>query len=174
MTSIFSLMTLGCSASSIRPEAACVLIWCHRTIRATGFDPKVRIRDVGEIDFIVAGSLTSTPFEIREVEGRAVQLETMTKSSPRRSTTGDRKPSRVEFSISPLQHGPSWSLRSKLCAHSGAGFPGQGAVEKLNPEFVDRAVAQLMIMPDYQAAAADSLDTALAVLDEVLSSPKKT
>jgi hypothetical protein len=47
-------------------------------------------------------------------------------------------------------------------------------LEKLNPEFLDRAIAQLMIMPDHQAAAADSLDTALAVLDEVLSSPKKT
>jgi hypothetical protein len=30
----------------------------------------------------------------------------------------------VEFSISPLQHGPSWSLRSKLCAHSRSRFPG--------------------------------------------------
>lgn len=47
-------------------------------------------------------------------------------------------------------------------------------LEKLNPEFVDRAVAQLMIMPDYEASATDCLDAALAVLDEVLSSPKKT
>ncbi|WP_353016191.1 hypothetical protein [Mesorhizobium sp. M0854] len=41
-------------------------------------------------------------------------------------------------------------------------------MEKLNPEFVGRAITQLMIMPDYEASAADSLDTALAVLDEVI------
>lgn len=35
-------------------------------------------------------------------------------------------------------------------------------LEKLNPEFVDRTIGQLMIMPNYQATAADSLDTALA------------
>ncbi|ESW79691.1 hypothetical protein X772_26775 [Mesorhizobium sp. LSJC280B00] len=45
-------------------------------------------------------------------------------------------------------------------------------MEKLNPEFVGRAITQLMIMPDYEASAADSLDTALAVLDEVLLSPE--
>ncbi|MBN9237307.1 hypothetical protein [Mesorhizobium sp.] len=44
-------------------------------------------------------------------------------------------------------------------------------LEKLNPEFVRLTIAQLMIMPDYEASAADSLDTALAVLDEVLVSP---
>ncbi|MER8843327.1 hypothetical protein NKH86_32685, partial [Mesorhizobium sp. M0913] len=37
---------------------------------------------------------------------------------------------------------------------------------------VGRAITQLMIMPDYEASAADSLDTALAVLDEVLLSPE--
>ncbi|RWE19725.1 MAG: hypothetical protein EOS41_29955 [Mesorhizobium sp.] len=45
-------------------------------------------------------------------------------------------------------------------------------LEKLNSEFVGRAIAQLRIMPDYEASAADSLGTALAVLDEVLSSPE--
>ncbi len=44
-------------------------------------------------------------------------------------------------------------------------------LEKLNPEFVRRTIAQLMIMPNYEALAADSLDTALAILDEVLASP---
>jgi hypothetical protein len=31
-----------------------------------------------------------------------------------------------------------------------------------------------MIMPDYEASAADSLVAAIAVLDEVLSSPQRT
>jgi len=49
-----------------------------------------------------------------------------------------------------------------------------GWLEKLNPEFVNRTIRQLMIMSNYQATAADSLDTPLTVLDEVLSSPKQT
>ncbi|MER9313241.1 nucleotidyl transferase AbiEii/AbiGii toxin family protein [Mesorhizobium australicum] len=32
---------------------------------------------IGEIDFIVAGALTATPFETRMVEGRTVRLETI-------------------------------------------------------------------------------------------------
>ncbi|MEQ1954877.1 hypothetical protein [Mesorhizobium sp. CN2-181] len=46
-------------------------------------------------------------------------------------------------------------------------------LKKLNPEFVDLAVAQLMIMPAYEASATGCLDAALAVLDEVLSSTKR-
>jgi len=48
-------------------------------------------------------------------------------------------------------------------------FPEQVArtkerLETLNPEFVSRAIAQLMIMPDYEASASDSLGAAIAVL----------
>lgn len=46
-------------------------------------------------------------------------------------------------------------------------------MEKLNPEFVGGAIAQLMIMPDYEGSAADSLVAAIAVLDEVLASLKE-
>jgi hypothetical protein len=47
-------------------------------------------------------------------------------------------------------------------------------MERLNPEFVGRAIAQLMILPDYEASAADSLVTAITVFDEVLSSKNLT
>jgi hypothetical protein len=70
------------------------------------------------------------------------------------------------------------SARSQLepMVNALRAFPDQVSrtrdrLEKLNSEFVGRAIAQLMIMPDYEASAADSLDTALAVLDEVLVSP---
>ncbi|MER9560080.1 nucleotidyl transferase AbiEii/AbiGii toxin family protein [Mesorhizobium sp. M0323] len=38
---------------------------------------KFAFEGLGEIDFIVAGALTGTPFEKREVEGRSVWLETI-------------------------------------------------------------------------------------------------
>src|SRR5438876_3924445 len=48
----------------------------HMTATGRGFRNS-RSRGLGEIDFIVAGALTGTPFEKREVEGRSVWLETI-------------------------------------------------------------------------------------------------
>lgn len=71
MTSMFSSITLNCSASSTRTEAACVLIWCNRIIRVIGlWFQKFTFENVGEIDFIVGGALTPPPSQMREVEGR--------------------------------------------------------------------------------------------------------
>lgn len=38
---------------------------------------KFAFEGIGEIDFIVAGALTKTPFDTRDVEGRTVRLETI-------------------------------------------------------------------------------------------------
>jgi len=130
---------------------------------------KFAFENVGEIDFIVSGALTPTPFEMHEVEGRAVRLETIpeiiTKNYYRRP---EAKPRDI-FDIAAAARLELGAVVDALRA-----FPEQVArtrerLEKLNPEFVARAVAQLMIMPDYEASAPDSLDAALAVLDEALS-----
>lgn len=49
-----------------------------------------------------------------------------------------------------------------------------GRLEKLDPELLDRAVAPLMILPDYEASATDCPDTVFAVLNEVLSQARST
>jgi hypothetical protein len=92
---------------------------------------------------------------------------------PRRSTRGSEASPRDIFDIAA-------AARSQLgeVVNAPRALPEQVArtrerMKKLNPEFVGRAIAQLMIMPDYEASAADSLDAALAVLDEVLSSPQR-
>ncbi|TIR86250.1 MAG: nucleotidyl transferase AbiEii/AbiGii toxin family protein [Mesorhizobium sp.] len=136
---------------------------------------KFAFEDVGEIDFIVAGMLTQTPFQIRDVEGRAVRLETIPEIITKKVYyRGSEAKPRDIFDIAAAARSQLGSVVAALTA-----FPEQVSrtkvrLEKLNPEFVDRAIAQLMIMPDYQASAADSLNTALAVLDEVLSWPGKT
>ncbi|ESW80717.1 hypothetical protein X772_24245 [Mesorhizobium sp. LSJC280B00] len=58
--------------------------------------------------------------------------------------------------------------------HADSQFPDRVArtrerLAELNPEFVGRTIAQLMIMPDYEEMAADSLAIATALLEEVLS-----
>ncbi|MBN9072301.1 MAG: nucleotidyl transferase AbiEii/AbiGii toxin family protein [Rhizobiales bacterium] len=136
---------------------------------------KFAFENVGEIDFIVAGTLTQMPFDIREVEGRAVRLETVPEIIAKKVYyRGPEAKPRDIFDIAA-------AARFKLepVVNALRAFPDQVSrtkerLEKLNPEFVDRAIADLMIMPDFQASAADSLDTALAVLNGALSAPKET
>jgi hypothetical protein len=134
---------------------------------------KFAFEGIGEIDFIVAGALTKTPFETCVVEGRTVRLETIAEIIAKKVYyRGSEARPRDIFDIAA-------AARSQLGAVVDAlrAFPQQVArtrerLKKLNPEFVDRAIAQLMIMPDYEASAADSLDAAIAVLDEAMSSSK--
>lgn len=136
---------------------------------------KFAFENVGEIDFIVAGALTRTPFELREVERRAVRLETIPEIITKKVYyRGSEAKPRDIFDIAA-------AARSQLGAVVNAlgDFPEQVArtkerLETLNPEFVSRAIAQLMIMPAYEASAADSLDAAIAVLGEALSSSRTT
>lgn len=112
------------------------------------------------------------PFKTHEVEGRAVRLETVPEIIAKKIYyRGSEAKPRDIFDIAA-------AARSQLAPVVNAlrAFPEQVSrtrerLEKLNPEFVDRAVAQLMIMPDYEACATDCLDTALAVFDDVLSPP---
>jgi hypothetical protein len=132
---------------------------------------KFAFENVGEIDFIVAGPLTEAPFVPCEVEGRAVRLETIPEIIAKKVYyRGSEAKPRDIFDIAAAR-----SHRGDVVNTLHA-FPEQvsrtkAQLEKLNPEFVRRTIAQLMIMPDYEASAADSLDTALAMLDEVLASP---
>lgn len=136
---------------------------------------KFAFENVGEIDFIVAGSLTSTPFQIRDVEGRAVLLETIPEIIAKKVYyRGSEAKPRDIFDIAAAARTQLEPVVEALRAFPEQVSRTKERLEKLNPEFVDRAIAQLMIMTDYEASATDSLDTALAVLDEVLSSPTKT
>jgi hypothetical protein len=131
---------------------------------------KFAFEGVGEIDFIVAGALTGKPFETREVEGRAVRLETIPEIIAKK--VYHRGSPRDIFDIAAAARSQLDPVVNALRAFPEQVSKTRERLEKLNPEFLDRAVAQLMIMPDYEASATDCLDTALAVLDEVLSSAR--
>lgn len=136
---------------------------------------KFAFEGIGEIDFIVAGPLTETPFETREVEGRAVRLETVPEIIAKKVYyRGSEAKPRDIFDIAAAARSQLAPLVNALRAFPEQVSRTRERLEKLNPEFVDRAVAQLMIMPDYEACATDCLDTALAVLDDVLAPPEKT
>jgi len=135
---------------------------------------KFAFENVGEIDFIVAGALTPAPFETREVQGRAVRLETVPEIIAKKVYyRGSDATPRDIFDIAAAARSQLEPVVIALRAFPEQVSKTRERLEKLNPEFVDRAVAQLMIMPDYEASATDCLDAALAVLDEVFSSTKE-
>lgn len=134
---------------------------------------KFAFENLGEIDFIVAGPLTATPFQMREVEGRTVLLETIPEIIAKKVYyRGSEAKPRDIFDIAAAARTQLEPMVNALRAFPGQASRTRDRLERLNPEFVGRAIAQLMIMPDYEASAADSLDTALAVLDAVLVAPE--
>jgi hypothetical protein len=136
---------------------------------------KFAFEGIGEIDFIVAGSLTTTPFETRVVEGRTVRPETIPEIIAKKVYyRGSETKPRDIFDIAAAARSQLGEVVNGLRTLPEHVARTRERMERLNPEFVGRAIAQLMIMPDYEASAADSLVAAIAVLDEVLSSPQRT
>lgn len=128
--------------------------------------------DLGEIDFIVAGALTKAPFEKREVEGRSVRLETIPEIIAKKVyyRGAEAKPRDI-FDIAAATRAHRAGVIGALRAFPDRVARTRERLARLNPEFVRRTIAQLMIMPDYAEMADDSLGIANALLDEVLSPP---
>ncbi|MER8523372.1 nucleotidyl transferase AbiEii/AbiGii toxin family protein [Mesorhizobium sp. M1076] len=131
---------------------------------------KFAFEGLGEIDFIVAGALTGTPFEKREVEGRSVWLETIPEIIAKKVYyRGAEARPRDIFDIAAAARSHRAGVVGALRAFPDRVARTRERLAELNPEFVRRTIAQLMIMPDYEEMAADSLATATALLEEVLS-----
>ncbi|MER9924902.1 nucleotidyl transferase AbiEii/AbiGii toxin family protein [Mesorhizobium sp. M0048] len=131
---------------------------------------KFAFEGLGEIDFIVAGALTGTPFEKREVEGRPVSLETIPEIIAKKVYyRGAEARPRDIFDIAAAARSHRAGVVGALRAFPDRVARTRERLAELNPEFVRRTIAQLMIMPDYEEMAADSLAIATALLKEVLS-----
>ncbi|WP_312420574.1 nucleotidyl transferase AbiEii/AbiGii toxin family protein [Shinella sp.] len=132
---------------------------------------KFAFEDIGEIDFIAAGPLTSTPFEVCEIEGRDVNLETIPEIITKKIYyRGSEAKPRDIFDLAAAAAQERTDVISALQAFPEQAGKTQDRFAKLNPEFVSATISQLMILPAYTYLAADSLSIAQAVLSEVLSS----
>lgn len=130
---------------------------------------KFAFEGLGEIDFIVAGPLTEVPFVTHEIEGQSIQLETVPEIITKKIyyRGAEAKPRDI-FDLAAAA-----STQRAAVVRALQAFPERVAMAKdrldaLNPEFIARTIAQLMIKPGYAAMAGDSLAIAKAVLDEVL------
>lgn len=133
---------------------------------------KFAFEDLGEIDFIVAGPLTQQPFVAHDIDGHTIMLEAIPEIIAKKIyyRGAEAKPRDI-FDLAAAAATQRLAVVEALRA-----FPERVAIAKerldaLNPEFVEKTIAQLMIHPDYEAVARDSLPMAKALLDEILRSP---
>jgi hypothetical protein len=126
---------------------------------------KLAFENIGEIDFIVGGSLSSTPTIPMTIEGEAVQLETIpeviTKKIYHRGSS--IKPRDI-FDIAAAGEKQANSIIDELKSYKNEVTRTLGVMEKLNPDFVSRAIAELAIKPQYDAVAKTAMERAREIL----------
>ena len=115
---------------------------------------KLVFENIGEIDFIVGGLLTSTPTKSTTIEGEVVQLETVPEIITKKIYhRGSSIQPRDIFDIAAGGDAHADSIISELKPYKGEVTKTLSAMEKLNPDFINRAVADLAIKPQYEAIA---------------------
>jgi hypothetical protein len=123
---------------------------------------------VGEIDFIVANSLTSEPTTPETIEGEAILLETVpeiiTKKIYHRGAV--IRPRDI-FDIAAAAQAHADSIVRELRPYKNEVATALATVNKLNPDFVARAISQLAIRPRYAALVATAHDRAKEILGSV-------
>ena len=129
---------------------------------------KFAFQNVGEIDFIVAGPLTAIPYDVREIEGRQVRLETIPEIIAKKVYyRGAAAKPRDIFDIAAAARSHRKKIIEALQAFPDRVTATRMHLDVLNPEFVERTIAQLMILPGYEAFVADSLNLSRGLLEEV-------
>lgn len=124
--------------------------------------------DAGEIDFIVSQTLTSSPATQATVEGEAVLLETIpeiiTKKICHRGTS---IMPRDIFDIAAASETHSDVIVRELRSYRNDVAMTLAAMDRQNPDFVERVISQLMVKDAYAAIASHAIEKARDVLEAV-------
>ncbi len=126
---------------------------------------KLVFENIGEIDFIVGGLLTSTPTKSTTIEGEVVQLETVPEIITKKVYyRGSSIQPRDIFDIAAGGDAHAHSIISELKSYKSEVAETLSAIEKLNPDFINRAIADLAIKPQYDAIAKTAIKRAKEIL----------
>ncbi|HEY5067563.1 MAG TPA: nucleotidyl transferase AbiEii/AbiGii toxin family protein [Xanthobacteraceae bacterium] len=126
---------------------------------------KLVFEHIGEIDFIVAGSLTSNPATSTTVEGEIVQLETIPEIITKKIYhRGASIQPRDIFDIAAGGNADANSIISELKSYKDEVSKTLAAINKLNPTFVNQGIADLAIKPKYEAIAKTAIERAKEIL----------
>jgi hypothetical protein len=126
---------------------------------------KLVFENIGEIDFIVGGSLTSAPTKPTTVEGEAVQLETIPEIITKKIYhRGWSIQPRDIFDIAAGGDAHTDSIISELRSYKDEVTKTLSVMERLNPDFVNQAIAELAIKPKYATIAKSAMERAREIL----------
>ena len=129
---------------------------------------KLAFDNIGEIDFIVGGSLTSTPTKSTTIEGEVVLLETIPEIITKKVYhRGSNILPRDIFDIAAGGDAHAASIISALKSYKDEVTKTLSVVERLNRDFVNRAIADLAIKPKYEAISKTAIERAKEILRAV-------
>jgi Nucleotidyl transferase AbiEii toxin, Type IV TA system len=124
--------------------------------------------DAGEIDFIVASSLTSSPATTETVEGEVVQLETIPEIITKKIYhRGSSMMPRDIFDVAAAGEQHEDAIITELRAYPNEVARALAGLDKLSPKFVRAAIAELAIKDQYRALAQTALDRTKEILRAV-------
>ena len=133
----------------------------------TGF-LKLAFEGIGEIDFVVGHARTSVPTTQMTIEGEAVRLETVpeivTKKIYHRGSS--IKPRDI-FDIAAAAEQHADSIIRELRNYRDEVARTLATMDKLNPDFVNRAIAQLSIKERYNSVAKTAIERTKEILRTV-------
>ena len=120
---------------------------------------KLAFKNIGEIDFIIGQPKTTHPTVEREIEGEKTLLETVpeiiTKKIVYRGAT--IKPRDI-FDIAAAGEQHADKIIAELRSYKTEVASTLEALERLNPEFVNNAISQLMIREKYLPIAKTAIE----------------
>jgi hypothetical protein len=122
----------------------------------------------GEIDFIVAGALTSSPTIQSEIEGEIVRLETIPEIVTKKGFyRGSNIMPRDVFDIAAAGEGSADAIIEQLRSYKNKVTQTIAAIEKMNPKFVSDSIADLVIRDQYKEVARTALEKSKKILGAV-------
>ena len=124
--------------------------------------------DIGEIDFIVAGAMTSSPTTQANIEDQTVLLETVPEIVAKKIYhRGSSIRPRDIFDIAAAGDQHADSLVKELRNYRDRVTQTLATIDKLNADFVNRAIAQLAIKEKYKAIAKTAIERSKEILRAV-------
>ena len=123
---------------------------------------------IGEIDFIVAQDLTVAPTLSRDIENEAVLLETIPEIITKKIyyRGGSIKPRDI-FDIAAAGEGQADAVVTALRSYRSEVMQSLAAIDRLNDDFVNRAISQLEIREPYRAVARTAVERCKEILRAV-------
>jgi Nucleotidyl transferase AbiEii toxin, Type IV TA system len=129
---------------------------------------KFVFKDVGEIDFIVGHAMTPSPTTQATIEGEATLLETMPEIITKKIYyRGSSIKPRDIFDIAAAAEQHADSVIEALQLYRNEVEKTLMTIDKLNPDFVNRAIAQLSIKDKFRSVAKTALQQTKELLRAV-------